>query len=58
MLAGTLKMESSDLQIEKGELAWATAVFIYESASQVATKDSTQIVVRYLLQVRKSYVRL
>ncbi len=52
MLAGTLKMESSDLQIKKGELAWATAVLIYESTSQVTTKDSTQIVVRYLVQVR------
>ena len=58
MLAGTLNMESSDLQIKKGELAWATAVLIYESTSQITTKNSTEIVVRYLGQVRKGYVRL
>lgn len=57
MLAGTFEMESSDLQIKKGELAWATAVFIHESTSQITTKDGTQIVVRYLGQVREGYVR-
>ena len=51
-------MKSSDLQIKKGKLAWATAVLIYESTSQITTKDSTEIVVRYLGQVRKGYVRL
>ena len=58
ILACTLEMESGDLQIKKCELAWATAVFIYESTSQVTTKDGTQIVVRYLCQVREGYLRL
>ena len=58
MLAGTLEMESCDLQIKKGELTWATAVLIYESTSQITTKDGTQIVVGYLGQVRKCYVPL
>ena len=58
VLAGVLKIESSNLQIKKGELAWATAVLIYESTSQVTTKDGTQIVVRYLGQVREGYFRI
>ena len=58
ILAGALEMESSDLQIKKGELAGATAMFIYESTSQVTTKDGTQIVVRYLGQVREGYFRI
>lgn len=55
MLAAALEKESSDLQIKKGELAWATAVLIYESTSQVTTKDGTQIIVRYLGQVREGH---
>ena len=58
MLAGALEMESSDLQIKKGELAWATAVLIYESTSQVTTKDGTQIIVRYLGQVSEGYFQI
>ena len=58
VLAAALETESSDLQIKKGELAWTTAVLIYESTSQVTTKDGTQIIVRYLGQVRESYFRI
>lgn len=37
-----------DLQIEKGELAWAAAELVHESTGQVTTKDGTEIVVGYL----------
>lgn len=47
-----------DSQIKKGELTWATAMFVHESASKVATKDGAKIVIRHLRlgqQMQESY---
>lgn len=43
------------VQIKEGKLTWATAELVHESTGQVATKDSTEIVVRYLDCVSKDY---
>lgn len=36
------------LQIEKSELAWVAAIFVYEAAGKVTAKDRSEIIFRHL----------